>query len=307
MVSGKYRRVEFMKKRLGYLLCIGGMVLLVLGAFYLPQMIFAVQDKMRMEDTKAKERSNWDVFRLDASYEQNTNARLEHFLKMQEVIVTPIEYEFTDDSELRDVLEQILKQGWFAMPYDISIMTTYVLTADFWETLPMSVLECKKYLLHGRDYQEGVALIMWYLDLYLEHVDTRVRILADSETNTIYYVKITEGATKENKEYKVDKNRIERLYYWADSVPGYYEYYSSYYESDEEMLYHEYGTFDSEKPWFIESKTDGVECCEVTFPLYYGELNTDFQIQAETGQGIYPNLTLGISAIGEKIPEMMQN
>jgi len=260
-----------------------------------------------MEHTDTKVRGNLDVLRLDLSYEQNINARLSHFLNMQEVMVTPIEYDFTDDSKLREVMEKVLKQGWFGVPYDMSMVTTYVLTVEFWESFPSAVQDCKKYLVHGQDYQDGVALMMWYLDLYLEPVDTRVRILTDTETNTIYYIKITEGVTKENDEYKVDKNRIERLYYWADSVPYYFEYYNSYYEADEASLDSEYGTYDDNVPWFIESETDGKECCEVTFPLYYGELSTDFQIRAELGRGIYPNLTMGIPLIGEKIPEMMQD
>lgn len=286
---------------------------MVFGALALPQIIFSIQDKLRMEHIDAKARGNLDVLRLDLSYEQNINGRLSHFLNMQEVIVTPIEYDFMDDSKLREVREKVLKQGWFGVPYDMSMVTTYVLTTDFEENFPALVQECKKYLVHGRDYQDGVALMMWYLDLYLEPVDTRVRILTDTETNTIYYVKITEEVTKRGEEYnvsgnqKVDKNRIERLYYWADSVPNYFEYYYSYYEADEAALHSEYGTYDDNMPWFIENETDGKEYCEVTFPLYYGELCTDFQIRADLGSGIYPNLTMGIPLIGEKIPEMMQD
>ncbi len=301
-----------MKKKLIYPFCIGGMVLLVLVSLVLPQIIFSVQDRLRMENTDVEIRDNLNVFQLDLSYEKNTNARLANFLNMQDVTVTAMEYEFADDSKLREAMEKIFKQGWFVGPYDMNMVTTYILTVDFWENFPSAVQDCKKYLVHGRDYQDGVALMMWYLDLYLEPVDTRVRILADAETDTIYYVKITEGVKKESEEYKVngnqtvDKNQAERLYYWAGSVPYYFEYYYSYYEADEDMLHSEYGTYDTELPWFVENKTDGKEYCEITFPLYYGGLSAEFQMRADLGEGDYPNLIVGIPQIGEKIPEMMQ-
>lgn len=296
-----------MKNKLIYPFCIGGMVFLVLVALFFPQIIFSIQDMYRMENTETEVRSNLNVSGLDLSYEQNMNARLYNFLNMQDMTVTAIEYEFADDSELQELLEKILKQDWFAMPYDMNMMTTYLLTVDFWEKFPVSVRDCKKYLVHGRDYQDGVALMMWYLDLYLEPVDTRVRILADTETDTIYYVKITEGLNEEVEEYKVDKSLSERLYYWADIAPEFFYFYYSYYEADEAMLHSEYGTYDINRPWFVETKMVEYEYCEITFPLCYGELNADFQMRAELGKGIYPNLTMGLPVIGEMIPEMIQD
>lgn len=76
----------------------------------------------------------------------------------------------------------------------------------------------------------------------------------------------------------------------------------------QETLYSEKGSvYDTEQSWLVETKTDGKQYCEVTFPLYYGGISAEFQVRTEAGRGSYPNLTMGISAIGEKIPEMMQD
>lgn len=97
------------------------------------------------------------------------------------------------------------------MPFDKSMMSTYVYTSVFRDSVPLAVQDCKKYLVHGRDYQDGVALMMWYLDLYVESVDMRLRILVDTETDTIYYAKVTDGINKKMEEGIIDKKQIEQL------------------------------------------------------------------------------------------------
>lgn len=283
-----------------------GMGLLIMISLFLPQILFAIQDAYRMKNTETQARSKLDVVEWNAAYEKQLSTRLTNLLNMQDRTITAIEYEFLLESEQGELLSEIFYEEWFGVLYNHVVMTNYVYTDDFDVALSFMVQDCKKYLVHGKDYQDGVALMMWYFDLYLTPVDTRIQILVDAETDTLYYVKITAEEGKDYlKENKFDKQRMEQLYYCAESIPYYFSFYYDYYEADAAVLYSDYGTYD-EIPWFVERKIED-SYCEVVFPLYYGELNTEFWFRAELGKGAYPDLIIGLPIIGELIPEMLQN
>ncbi len=289
------------KNKTTYGLCIGGMIWLVIVANTLPQILFSIQDNYRMRNTKAEIRGSLDISQWNTSYEQNLNARINNFLSMREVAVTTIEHDFSNDDKLQQLVKEIFLQDWFAVLYHNIMITkdAYATAKEVTELNSLKIQDSKKYLVHGTNYQDGVVLMMWYLDLYYVPSEIRIQLLVDTETDTIYYLKITGEEESSYEEYKID------IYYCAENIPYYFEFYYSYYEADWDALFMKYGSYDKEKAWFIDREVG--DDCKISFPLLYEESSGEFLFWIKPGEGGNLDITMGLSDIGEKIPEMMQN
>lgn len=280
-----------------YSVCIIAMILLVIAALFLPQIIFSIQDKYRMMNTEAKTRNSLDIAQLDLDYEQQLNERLNNFFGMSDTTVTAIDYEF-EDSEWENLVESIFYQEWFIVLINNSLVTDYIYAAQFWDMYTVNIQDSKKYIVYGKDYRDGIALMMWYLDIYMESPGIRIRLLVDTESNTIYYVKITSDEKTDSiaTDGVIDK---EYFYYLAEIIAKHYDFYYNYYEADEQ--YNEV-----EETRGIKSEVDD-NILEVIFNLPYEHLNAEFLFRTEYKNGNYPDITVGFPAIGKKIPEIMQN
>lgn len=314
MFSRKNQKKPITKQnRLKYVLCIVGMVLLVAAAFFLPQIVFSVQDGYQMQTTETEVRNSLEVSMLNSTYEKDLNTRIRNFLNMQDRTVTAIDYEFSNKSELRELLDSVFLQDWFAVLYD-NVMMSYILWVGYSSELPVEVLDCKKYLVHSREYQDGVALMMWYLDLYLEEIDARVRLLVDTESNTIYYAKITDVGYEEvnlteYEEPAMSTEVLEKdLFQLGQVIRSCYGIYHTYYEADDTVPFNQYDSSESpkEEDWYISYALDE-DKVSVSSQMPFGELCTYFIFKLEIKDGIYQDIDMGLSSVAEMIPEMMQD
>lgn len=308
------------KKRIKYAygLYIIGLVLLIVIALFLPQIIFALQDNYRMTGTETEARSSLDISQLNASYELQTNARIKYFLNMNRKNVTSIEYKFAEESEMAELLEGIFSQEWFAPFYEYGLIPRLHYEVFLDDTSMVRLQDCKKYIVSGNDYHEGIALMMWYFDLYLSASDTRVQLLADTETNTIYYVKLTrenhevEAYDSESSQVvtyvKSNKEKTTEWDYLTSFFAYYISFYDSYYETDGTISYEFYDINDinNGNTWFYESSQNG-DRFELSLALPYGELSMNFIVYVTSNIYYYPDITIGLAPIGELIPEMMQD
>lgn len=294
-------------------LCVAGLLLLVIAALFLPQIIFEIQDKYRMVNTEVESRESLDISQLNLSYEKQLGTRMSNFLKANQKMVTGLDYEVTKGSEQADLLENIWYQEWFYIVIDYGVNTgidyyTKMFEIDF----SSCVQDCKKYIVYGSNYER--MLMMWYFDIYLADIDTRMQLVVDSETDTIYYMKLSYG------EPQVKKTKLAEAYYFMyDYILSYIDFYYSYYEADNGTNAETNINADTwneaeditAKMEVGEQYDAGVIMDEnqykVEMALPYGETSMTFLFQAVFGDGIYPDIVMGIREIGELIPEMMQD
>lgn len=289
-----------------YAVSIVGILCLVILALFLPQIVFGIQDRYRMSNTEVEKRSGIDVSSINTDYELNMNARMSNFsqIDLESLVVTAIDYDGKENEEISDLLGKVFANEWVERLNDI---TYYLFQRELKPTF-IDLKDYKKYIVYGKDYQDGVALLMWYLDFYLEEPAARVRVLVDSETESIYYIKIT--ADKE--QYEKQKGNVatdgiadsgELYSLFAESVTKYMGYYIDYYESDTDKAKYSGKNGDY---WYTDMKLDDENCIfKCAFP--YGATTLEFQFSATGGEGSRPNIEMGISVIGDLIPEMMQN
>lgn len=300
-----------------YGLYMAGMVLLVVGSIFLPQAVFLMQDRYQMESTEVKVRNSLNTSQINISYEEKMYERMKNLttMNLNSAIVTVVEPDFETDAEMMDLLESILAQEWITMFY--AVLLNYGMEVEL--PFPLEILECKKYMVYNEDYQEGIALMMWYFDLYIPDTDLRIRLLADSETNSIYYIKLEEAP---ESDYKSDKNMTKEVYdtqaktvvgfYRAENIKTLYEvagqfqyfmmYYGSYYEAEMESLE---GFEEGELGCAGIKEDDEQYTVFCMFP--YGEISMEFRLMILYENGDFPEFSMGIPIIANLIPEMIQD
>lgn len=290
-----------MKKNMKiYGICIGVMSLLVAVALLLPQIVFTIQDRHQMTRIKAERRNSLNISQMNSIYEKQMYARMNKVAAMdrETINITSVDYDIKEEAEIQVMLERISNQEWIDVLNEIIF---YPIGEEFGKA-EKDVKESKKYIVYGSDYQEGVVLMMWYFDIRLIETNIRVRILVDSETDSIYYIKITTDDELIDKKYDKDNEAstsnamdvTELLYAMAYQMPYYMDFYYTYYEA--EVL------FDN------AAKVENSEQqCMVECPFLYGELSLDFQILVSYENGMSPNISIGITNIENLIPEMIQD
>ncbi len=221
-----------MKRRhMFYFICIIGLIILIATAFLAPQFIFDTQDSLRERNISLGKRGSLDITRLNLSYEKSLSKRMTSFSrgiaeekKYYVAATTYTEEDYnTNNEELYNVIQN--------MPYSYNIMLLYqegflpeMIFYPFDENNVLNSL--KRYVIYDEDFQDGAALMAWYVDLYLD-TSIRLRVLADVETSTIYYAQI--DYPEELKKYI--------LSYMTSLI---YDFESAYYT--EELVNTEYGT-----------------------------------------------------------------
>lgn len=271
-----------------YGFCMGGLMLLVIAALFLPQVIFTIQDRYLMAGTEVKARRSFDVSQLNSLYEKQTHDRMSNFIRMdlQTATITSIDYDLMEDTEIEKQAKAILQQEWSTPLNDIRAVALHT---------PIIVHNCKKYIVYGNE--DGVALMMWYYDIYLDALDSRMRLLVDSETDTIYYVKVmideryNMAATK-GYDYSYSIELMNIVYFSLD-------YYNTYYEAELES----FSGFDEEVWYLMESDDEG---CALHAALPYGELSADFMFE-DIWRNDVNVISMGIQEIGNLVPEMIQD
>lgn len=311
------RKTKNSKERL----CVVGMVLLVIAALFLPRIIFEIQDKYRLANTEVEARESLDISQLNLSYEEQLGTRMSNFLKANQPMVTGLDYEVTEGSEQAKLLETIMYQEWFYILSDYSLNMGVEYYGKIFNTnIGSCVQDCRKYIVYGDKYKP--LLMMWYFDIELTEIGIRMQFAVDSETDTIYYMKMSYEEQQFDKAGYVGE---EVYYYLFEYIQQYMYFYYSYYEADdktdaeyaaEKSMLNEAVSVSDETvsvsvQTFWEQYDAWVEMDDAQYnikmPLPYGEAALTFLFRVEWEEGVYPDITVGVEEIGELIPEMMQD
>lgn len=231
------------------------------------------------------------------------NDRMRKLADLQDsAIVTVLDCEMEEEGQINKFVESLYEQEWIKMLNDMTLGVSQELIGRGY----VEVENCKKYIVYGDDYQEGVILMLWYLDIAIPENGVRVRFLVDSETESIYYIKITECIVKDNSvqsqtESQGNINDIELLKIMAESACERLAFYAEYYEAEIDKMIE----YDEENGYVSVGVDDNI--CEVAYVLPYKKNSLDLMFRVSYENSMEPNILLGISVIGNLIPEMMQD
>lgn len=159
-----------------------GLVILLLCAFFLPQIMFGLRDTYLCRDIVHDEREDMDVTLLSAAYEPSLGRRLQifaeglsmnrnYYVSEQDLDVSEVEYE--------TLYENLLKpDSWMTILMNIGLVSGLFgveFTIDSW----------KQYVIYNDDYAGGVNFIIWYFAMS-DDEGKHWEILVDAEDFTLY-------------------------------------------------------------------------------------------------------------------------
>ena len=202
------------KKNLSSVLSVLGLLFTIIVAVFLPQLVFAVQDYRQTSTVELVARESYEVLTSDAAYQQDINARMNNLASVDfgNVAISKIARSM-DINDCMDLVDSIKGQTY--MTYLAEILPT-----TFGEVLPyISVTElrtCDCYIVYNEEFTNSVLLMFWYMVFDLPGIGCQMELIVDSETETIYYVRL-QGASE--KGYVTESTES------TDTIIGGEEYY----------------------------------------------------------------------------------
>lgn len=172
------------RKLLNYGVELLALILLIMAAFFTPQIIFQIQDRILCGDTVLGQRESINVEALSATYEKSLTARMMNFAEgmadEEKFYLSSQELEITD--EVRDYVKG---DTAFFQDFIYMLMDAGMLYGEFWG---YDITVWKQYVIYSDNYARGVNFILWYIEMENEYGE-RVKLLADAEDGTLYAVK----------------------------------------------------------------------------------------------------------------------
>ncbi len=286
-----------------------GLILIISTAMVLPQIIFIIQDYRQMTSVDVMTRDTYEVLAKDTSYSRDINTRMSRLAGVGygNISISKIANSI-DVNELNELLDHVKKQGYMTNLAEF-FPTTFGYVAETLNATDLDVCDC--YIVYDDEYHSGVILMFWYMEFDLPELNSRMELIVDSETNTIYYIHLCENDTKESQgggvlvsgkdltnadfiemepEIKdLAENRISR-------ISDYYSSYYGIYMTNSEML--SASTFWGEHTSFSENSFT------MAYALPYGagvDTSLFFRFYAEVGDDTGTNISIGIPIIRQMV------
>ena len=289
-----------------------GLILLLIISFFLPQMIFRIQDGYRLVGKSVESWEYMDNELVSAGYEKDMYQRMANLAtkSADELTVSAISYGGKNVDEVVELLERAFASEWMGYINELS----FGLYNDFLqETSTVNIQDCAKYVIYENSSLEEILLMVWYLDIYMVDYDTNVRLLVDAEMESIYYITITGGSGQEIYKDYTTKGKSETKEFMKTimseimgSAPYFVWYFNEYYEGGMEELegFAEYDAASTDSWYATKAETETGN--SVSFYMPYGNVGTVFEVRMEEGMGILPDFSAGLALIRDYVPEMIQ-
>lgn len=171
-----------------YIAALFVIAVVVMAAFFTPQIMFWIQDGVLHRRTELGRQDPMDVEALSSGYEKNTYQRMLNFAEGlalgDSFYVTFKNLAVNGDSA---ELEEYLRSG-----YLYEGIPNYMAALDL---VPLYVFEYgytlsqwKQYVVYSDNYAKGVNFILWYIELvYSDGI--KLKLLTDAQTGTLYALK----------------------------------------------------------------------------------------------------------------------
>lgn len=213
------------------LLVIGGVVAI---AFFTPQFLFYIQDRIQWGKTELSQREGMDVEALRSTYENSLYKRMNNYA--EGLSAGDHFYIASKNLTVSQTLWDYLysEKGFYQNIMDY-LFYTNIIPFNFLDQ-DCEMEQWKQYVIYSDNYTEGVNFILWYIEL-LGIDGMRLKLLTDAEDGTLYALKL-EGCQwldygYETSAYESPLSESDMLELWG--ICGiYYEAFESF-TSDEEL------------------------------------------------------------------------
>ena len=197
------------------------LALLIVAAFFAPQILFQVQDAILCKDTVLTQQESLNVEALSTTYEKSLRTRLQNYAEGRAGNRTfyTTSQDLTVTSEVREYIYS--DRGLFSQQVssfaELNMLPGYIWEQDY------TILRWKQYVIYSDNFSEGVNFILWYVEMQDQN-GYIVKVLSDAEDGTIYAIK-TEGKNSgpggaESQAFEVDTivagNRYIDELFWND-------------------------------------------------------------------------------------------
>lgn len=160
------------------------LILLITAAFFTPQIIFQIQERILCGDTVLGQRESINVEALSATYEKSLAARMMNFAEgmadAEKFYLSSQELEIT--GEVRDYVDGSMK---LFEEFIYVLMDAGLLSKEIWD---YDITQAKQYVIYSDNYARGVNFILWYIEMENNYGE-RLKLLADAEDGTLYALK----------------------------------------------------------------------------------------------------------------------
>lgn len=186
-------------------------ILLITAAFFIPQMIFQIQDRILCGDTVLSQRENINVEVLSATYEKSLAARMTNYA--EGLAEAENYYVSSQELDINDEVSDYLYGDKGLFQELVFVLTDGGLLSP--EIGDYNVTQWKQYVIYSENYAKGVNFILWYIEMENEYGE-RLKLLADAEDGTLYALK-TEDNIRMWERFDIN---YEYINYWNDHSAG---------------------------------------------------------------------------------------
>lgn len=280
---------------------LGSLILLVI-AIMGPKLLFVLQDNYQIGKIRQGKHLSLSVDAYNNSY-RGLKDRMTEFAagltQGTKYYVTGTDYKMNED--FFGILEKVLGEEQ-ATAFEMWGMEPYILLEDL-EKWGYDTEEWKKYVIYDDFMEDGTTAIIataWYIEL-LTADDCRIKILADTESNTIYYIQFEHMVAELEEKKKTEKQETyvgNESFVITDAgsvIKGdifqMFMIWNYYYEADEmneeEVMKTIMNTYSMENEVYI------------TYGLNYGNNYLQWEMGGEDNF-----FYMGIKEFGQLIPEL---
>ena len=286
-----------------------GILLLVIMAFLGPQIVFRMQEIYQTGRIRQGTRAGLDMESIYSTY----GSLRERMVVLAQRLEEDYEFyvagtEYHRSAELLDMLDMILNQKGYEKLEECGIAPQMAEV----ENRGYSIDQIKKYVIYNDimgNETNAVVVSAWYFEFTTRH-DITVKLLIDTETYTLYYMRLNQ------KDYRKDKESIlywEKLYYvdWFYDI-DWMNFWFNYYEAGQTSVQNLEGYLaglDLGK-YVAELERDGapekVMGITMDFP-YMDQYYLKWQASVTTLPGTVSSFSMGLKDIANLIPELQED
>ena len=273
-----------------YIIGVAGILLLVGLAFACPEIVFHIQDSYQMGCTWQGQGKNLDVETLYNTYgslRERLIALAERQSQKRDFYVTGTEHQRS--AELLDMLDTIVDQDGYGMMEAYGIVPRLEEVKNRGYTID----EVKKYIIYN-DIEEGesnaVVVSAWYIE-FTTRQDITIKLLADTETYTLYYIQVSQADYFESKEDKLHWEVVYDVeYFWQED---WLDLWFDYYEADHKDI-------------VVESEAQKAQAQTISMELPYGDQTLQWHVEVQTDikKKTPAVFSMGLKDIADFIPEL---
>lgn len=276
-----------------YIIGVAGVVLLIGMAFACPKIAFRIQDAYQKGRTWQGMGKNLDVEAMYSSYgslKERLLALAERQSKNRDFYVTGTEHQRS--AELLDMLDTIVSQEGYGMMEAYGIVPRLEEVKNRGYTID----EVKKYIIYN-DIEEGesnaVVVSAWYIE-FTTRQDITIKLLADTETYTLYYLQVNQENYFESKEDKVNWQVVYDAEFFLQEE--WLDLWIDYYEADRKDI-------------VVESEAQKSQSQTISMEMPYGNqtLQWHVEIQTDIKKKLPAVFSIGLKDIVDFIPELQRD